>query len=242
MFLYYLPNSAKPDAAAKLAYAFEGAPIQQSVANGPDQAGAGTILADFTLPGVLIGYYPERQIWKKIPGMEAWLGTLKDVPSQKGPEQFARTKKLRGELVALGDGNLWQIPTARAWTESDGSIRWYTALPQARKLDEAGKWTAGDVLAKYASVWDYASKWFDLRMGVTADAAGTLDLDFQGENEACVAALAVNYRLSDFEVSELDLLNSDVVGDVLDALIDYSTLMAWSKKKIAAADSPDSAG
>jgi len=33
-------------------------------------------------------------------------------------------------------------------------------------------------------------------------------------------------------VSELGLLSSDVVADVLDALIDYGTLLAWSKKKL----------
>ena len=241
MFLYFLPENERSAAGlAALAYAFEGSPIRQSIRGGPDGAAAGMVFADPSVPAVDVGYYPERQTWKKIPGLDAWLGRAS--AGAIGPEQLARTKQLRGELVALGDGNLWQIPIARAWTELDGDLRWYTALPQARKLDDAGKWTVGEVLTKYAILWDYASAWFEERIGLRVETPGTITLDFQGENEAFVAALAVNYRVAAFEVSELGLNTSDVLADVLDALIDWNTRMQWIKKKVRAESQTESAG
>ena len=97
-------------------------------------------------------------------------------------------------------------------------------------------------MTKYAILRDYASAWFEERIGLRVETPGTITLDFQGENEAFVAALAVNYRVAAFEVSELGLNTSDVLADVLDALIDWNTRMQWIKKKVRAESQTESAG
>jgi len=241
-FLYYLPTDAGgavgPDLtaieAAGLGYAFERRPVARRVHPGPDNM-AGWVLADDESVGAAKTLYDaDVQHWRKIPGLEAWIGRYRDQPI--APNDLARTNQLGGHLVTLADGREWLVPIARA-TADDG---WYCALPQTSKFDDAGTWIRGDVVERYRPLWKLAVDW-DAAVYAAVVEAGLVDaaaadsapliLQFENLHTAAVVALAANYRLSDVEAAELELLTERICCDVLNAVVDLPTRVELIKKK-----------
>jgi hypothetical protein len=60
-------------------------------------------------------------------------------------------------------------------------------------------------------------------------------LDFDGLHEAAIQALQQNYRLGPAEADLLGLLTGEIAREILEALIDLPTRVAWFKKKQSAA-------
>jgi len=255
--LYYLPKQPRNVTPADLdrlglGYAFTPGKITVNEVRGGPDGGEGIIVAD--ADGVAahqVGYYRDRQEWMEFgpallgprpltpdprPPADGWpwVGRYTDAPVL--PEQLARPQHLRGHLVQLDDGQEWLIPVARAWTEEDGDLRWFAALPQRITLDSEGHWKPSWVVKRYAALWDLAIRWHESQQAAAAEAAPgqtSLLVDFDGFVDAAVAALATNYRVGRAEVVLLGLLTVETARAILDALVDRPTLLKWLAKKNA---------
>ena len=254
-FLYYIPGgkaglSLDEARSAGLAYALDGPISTVGVRGGPDGGDGVLVALAKSVPAEELRYRPEQpdvQTWRKIPGCECWVGlsVLSPLPS---PLSLARDRQLAGHEVLLGDDRLWLVPVARGWIEQDGELRWYQNLPQRSVLADDGRWSEGDVLPRYAPLWDLAMRFEDARRAaVTMAAAETpaggdavrLQFDFDGLHDAAVRVLQENYRIAPAEAALLGLLTADISREILEALIDLPTRLDWFKKKQSA---PPAAG
>jgi len=260
--LYYLPGEdpQRPLAVTLqrvgelgLGYAFERRPTPSGVhRDGPD-GGRGVIVADGSRVQK-IGYYPDRQRWRRMPAQKAWVGLYHD--AMPLPEDLARAELLGGRRLTLADGRDWIIPLARAWNDSLESAGWYHALPRQNDLDDAGRWVAGDVLPRYQRLWTVATGWWDAKHAAIAAAVaeGTGDRgqgtgeetvraefdfdDFGGLNDAAAYVLGMNYRVGRAEIALLGLLDTSTASRILDAAVDWDVFMGWIEKKTAAGSPP----
>ena len=247
MFLYFLPGEPKPPdreriAAAGLEYAFDD--LAEMVAgtisgNGGPDGQAGVVIVAKRTDG-RVGYYPDAQTWRKIPGSDAWIGYVTD--DRPKPADLLRSKVIDGHEVELGDGHRWLVPIASQATEENGE---YTgnvcALTVGLTRDTDGRWVRGEVAPKYRSLWNLAEPcWDALVRGVE----GALRDSLPAQGEAAVAVLSGNYRLSDTEVDLLGLLDDQNVTEILLALVDWPTVTELLKKTAdtAAATSSTDAG
>ena len=239
-FLYFLPGppSPTPDQAALanrgLAYAFPRPPVPRPAGGPEGQAGLILASADAFRDQLRVGYFPDRQTWRKIPGGDVYLGFYTAEPP--GPSDLARPDATPGHTVTLGDGAGWTIPLARGIDDENGAMVYYQTLPRTTALDEAGRWVAGGYPPKFARLWDLACAWWDTK--VSADLAETAEgarasFDFNGAHDAALLALATNYRVDRAEVAALGLFNPPTVRDILDALIDWPVVLKWMQKKTA---------
>ena len=250
-FLYYLPEldrSIKIDdaRAAGLGYAFARRICGNTFHTTEPFGGPGVVFADPDRVAK-IGFYKE-QTWRPVPGKPYWIGFYPE--RRPGPADLARPKMLDGHFVRLADGNDWLVPVARGWHDEDGGAGWYHAVPRTADLDDAGNWIQGDVVAEYRELWDLATAWWDVKAAAAdavADDAGGERVavpwslnTLAGSLDAAVAALAVNYRLSKFEVAALGLFDTHSAQRILDAVVDWPTFARWLEKKTAATGGPTS--
>jgi len=242
--LYFLPGRDRsiklPDVkAAGLDYAFEDRCTPAGVERGPDGERGVIVADDERIEAHRIGYYPDKQTWRRIPGLDAWVGMYTDDPPE--PTDLIRQRALPGHWVRLGDGHDWLIPVARAAAEQDSTLVWYQALPQATTIDEEGRWIQGGVLPAYQRLWDIAMRWWDAVVAAEtieeSETSAKIELDFEEINDGALLALATNYRVGKAEVALLGLFDDQCVREILAALIDMPTIQAWLKKKAAAAGS-----
>lgn len=228
-FLYFVENRniLSPATIAELGldYALESC-SQAECRTGPSDTGG--VVA--TTGDTRCGYFPDSQTWKRhggIPGV--WFGWYASA-KPPGPSQLARSEQLRGYDVVLGDGQLWQIPTARRF-EEQGYVR---TLPAKMRLDEHGAWVQGDVLPRYRKLWEFATKWFDFYFE-SAEQDVEIRVSFSVVCDWCAEALGCNYRVTRWEIDALGLLDQQNIYDVLDAVIDFPAFEAWQKKRAGAA-------
>lgn len=217
-FLYYRPGDSQRFP-PELAYAFDKPPLaHQVVANGPD-GGGGQVFASGTQPH-RVGVYHDQQIWQQIPGGNLWIGWYRDdLPK---PVDLLRSKPIAGRDVVLGDGNPWTVPIAIAFIDDgDGLLHRQCLLPQRMAIGDDGAWTVGDVVAKYAALYEVAKSWWDRDEGVTIATA----------TDWCCTALATNYKLSATEASVLGLFDTDTHKQILDVVIDFETLARRQAEK-----------
>jgi hypothetical protein len=234
-FLYYVPTQkgalTQDDLrAAGLSYAFElrkgENPTARGCSPGPDNM-IGLVLGQQSEG---LGYYPQRQTWRKIPSSPAgaWVGFETATPP--GPDDLQRAKTIDGKLVELGDGNQWLIPIARRPVESNGHLAGMIALPERLALDDVGEWVSGGVDPKYREVWEAAILFWDSLMSADVDENG-ISLTFSQAADAAVAALAANYRVNRLEVSALGLLSDSIINAILETLVDFDSVRSYLKKK-----------
>ncbi len=232
-FLYYFPGPTtmgiEQVREAGLSYAFDSANCTPArvMANGLD-GGAGVVAADATRVKV-IGLYPDKQTWRKIPGREIWAGFY--THDRPKPADLERKNRLNGHLVELLDGNEWLCPVARSMAEQDGRLVWDYAVPTRSMLNDDGEVEPGEVVEKYATLWEMASRWNDVRKGAFEESDGkTVSFSFDNVHHSAVTALAVNYVIGPVECDLLGLLGQDVAVEILDALIDQPTWFDLLKK------------
>lgn len=242
-FLYYLPGKETPkldDArAVGLAYAFEGEFKFRGCHSGPD----GTIGAVCAVTTEGLGYYPDRQTWRQIPGSPVWLGYVKDAPPP--PEDLARTEQLSGHRVKLGDGKAWLCPVARGVADNGDWVGHYLALPAKVTLSDSGEWTIGEVEERYRELWSLALSFWDVFSGSVKGDDSPVSFDFAGSLDAAVTCLQANYRIGRTEAAALGLFDHQAVkaGLVLQALVDWPSWDLLLKKRLLqAALSPTDAG
>jgi len=238
--VYYIPKlgrdyKAKDVVSAGLEHILGRPLVPRPAHKGPD-GGSGVILgASEHVPANLLGYYPDKQTWHQVPRSEAWMGYLTDDPPT--PVDLVRSEGLNGHVVTLGDGNEYLVPVARALVEEDGELRHKVCVPRRTGVDKNGDWTVGEVIDRYAELWAIAEQWWDARIAATYDETKSFAvLDFAGENDAALTALATNYHVGKVEVAHLGLFHGQAVVDILDALIDGPTYLDWIKKKLEAGD------
>ncbi len=247
-FLYFLPGQNRGIKiadlqAAGLGYAFERRMSPREVLGGGPDGNPGVVVADpESVPD--IGYYADRQTWRKIPGSRNWLGYL--THNRPTPADLQRDQVLDGHWITLADGNEWLVPIARGSVEEtfetpggakDTRLAWCRNLPEATSIDDdEGHWIRDGVLARYRPLWDTATRWWDARSGAKIPDAEEgkptrVTFDFDGTNDGALLALQANYRVSKIEAAALGLFDDQCVVEILDALIDWPTIEAWLKKK-----------
>lgn len=272
-FLYFLPKhsgSVTLDQleAAGLRYVFDSPGFSPRQCQcGPDGS-PGVIVA--TEGNAELGYFADRQTWRKVPDREVWVGMCRGQgpgarEEKKGPGargqnsdaefSLARRKQLAGHTVTLLDGQQWLVPVARGWIEQDGEMRWQKRLPVVSVLDDEGRWVEGDVVSQYAALWELAVQFDAMKLAATQSAVAaagggeaiddaepvTVELEFD-VHDGAVAAMAANYRIGPVEASMLGLLTFELAIEVLNALIDEPTWLEWVKKNTADAGSNTDAG
>ena len=253
-FLYFLPSLRGITATTAATILRERGLADAIDAPGPTRqsthpdAGDGLVLAAEGHPDDLVGIWPDRQTWRRLPRPGApdappvWIGYTND--ARPGPDDLARPEQLDGHLVTLADGRPWLVPKARRWVGIDGggSIQYATAVPRVSELDDAGAWQPGRIVDRFAPFWQIAADWLE-HVGVAAAAAeeeagegetARLAFDFDGLHEAAVSALAINYRIGPLEVSMLGLLTTATPAAVLDAAADVPGYLQLLKKTAAA--------
>lgn len=232
-FLYYIPKVSgpvNPELPRKhgLGYAFERRIVGRRVMErGPD-GDAGLVVASSE---ERIGYFKDKQAWRKVPGTRAWVGMYCDAPPL--PADLGREQMLPGHSVRLGDEQYWTVPVARALAESDDQLQAFCALPSGVSLDDNGQWTTGEVVPRYRELWKIATDWFDTQYGEgQVDEENRLTFEFAEVNDAALTALAANYRIGKAEVALLGLFTQQTTFAILQAVIDQPTLDKWVKKKL----------
>lgn len=232
-FLYYLPGrstaSVADARAAGLGYALGESITSVHAAHGPDGASGCVLAAAKRVP--LVGYYADRQRWRKVPGSPAWMGYFHDEPLP-GPADLVREagEVLRGHPVMLGDGRSWIVPIVRGVTEQEGQALGYCAVPRSIDWDDEGKRIDGGVVPAYEALWNAAAQWFDLRCSPDDEERKKL-LEESWANESALLGLAVNYAIGKAEAGVLRLLNDRNEFEVLDAMIDEPGRRAIKKKE-----------
>jgi len=223
-FLYYLPGEARKLTREELdevglTYAFDRNPTSNGCRAGPGGK-SGMVLAS---GDTKVGYYPDQQTWKRIPGnkADAWVGIYADSPP--GPDDLARDKQLDGHLVELSDGHKWLIPKARQWIEEDGELRWQHTLPQRLARNEQGHWVPCGPVDKYARLAEIVNLW-----------GPSQELSYDDAISCGLDILRANYTGLGFdEVELLSLFDTDCLRVILGALMDQPTWEDRLKKKQA---------
>jgi len=206
----------------------------RTVATGPDGA-AGIIVADAAAwenSQNRPGFFPDRQTWEEIDRI--WVGFF--TADRPRPADLARDQQVGGHTVTLEDGREYLVPVARAM---DG----HSPLPSRLRLGPAGE-LVSKVLPQYAALFTRAAAYWDakteylhnLAKGIKDAEAGTTVAD---AFHLAADALNINYRLHGREVSALNLLSTSSCLRVLDALVDFPTLMDEVKKKAGAVNLSD---
>lgn len=207
-------------------------------AKGPDGQ-VGMILAAQTVGGEvprLLGYYPDRQQWRKC-GERLWLGfDPEDLPT---PDELKRRQQVAGYDLELGDGQTWTVPVVRR-------IGGGTNLPASLGWNEKGEW-ASEILPAYRSLWDefglVASGFFrpasaqECRYyGAARDEFGNREWSLPEVIDLAARLLAVNYRVDRYLTSALGLFQSTNWESVLFSAIDgpaVRDVLAEMQKKSA---------
>lgn len=246
-FVYFIPGQfnqvlAKDITEAGLAYALDpGHLVTRNSNKGPsgDDAPGVIIADDRRVSSAIIGFYPDKQQWQKIPGSKAWAGYHRE--HKPLPADLQRGKMLAGHSLELGDGNMWELPVARAASEEGGELRWFKALPTTTIIDDSGNWVEGDCDERYAALWDVATAWWDSMAAAIASAEqqtadehqGNYAFDFPGVHDGALLTLATNYRIGKAECALLGLLTFELARDIMNVLVDWPTIQEWMKKKLA---------
>lgn len=237
-FFYYVPGRTSGVSREHLdAAGLEYLPLpkhRREVRGGPDGSD-GVIVALANVGADQVGYFRDRQAWRRIPGRDAWVGRdhSQVLP---GPADLLREEPLDGHPLRLADGNRWQVPMAREWCEEDGELRWRIPLPRVCELGDDGRWQPGEVIPLHRALWELAERWNDARRAAVAgveliDGRPVARFEFDDVLGAAALALQTNYVVGPAEISLAGLLTYQLAIEVLDAVIDGPTLLAWSKKK-----------
>ncbi len=217
MFLYYLPGRRSIPTLDQLKEigldcAFERTSTTCGVTGGPDD-GSGIVMCQDPTPGVRVGYYPNEQTWTKVPAgpngppQAYWIGWYTTKPPT--PEVLARENQLPGRMVRLGDGQRWLIPSARQ-------------LPHVFRFTPGDGWH-GEIAEAHAWILPEADR---VRSAYTKAAAAWLPgqpfwVDVEAEDiDLAAKLLGTNYRVGAFELTALNVLQSDTVPAVLLAMLD----------------------
>jgi hypothetical protein len=230
-FYYWLPAAKQPTNSAAiikslresgLGYAIDSRITSRTSDRGPDGQRGVVVCAGDNVEGRL-GWWPDEQTWKRIPGTELWCGMF--TADRPKPDDLARTELVTGEWLTFDDGSTWMVPKARRWVEHEGKLLWVMNLPQCLTLDEDGQWVQGGIKAKYQRLWELATAYES-----TADTDGVYRFTLSQLNELAISTLQVNYRIGPVEIDLLGVFDETIRHRIIDVLLDVATVVEWSKK------------
>lgn len=222
-FLYFVPaNSQQPP--ESIGYAFKDHVQTREVAGAGPSGQAGMLFADDGVKSQHLGYYPNKQSWRRIPGEDTWLGWYPENPPKEA--SLRKSEMLNGYQIELGNGESWTIPVARTWNEKGNYI---TVLPCVVDVDENGRVIKSDkVVSAYQDLWKTASDIFDgIKSALESDGEADLKLDY----ESCFKVISTNYRVSNIEIAALELINTKNTWLVAHAVVDLLNHPLLSVKK-----------
>ncbi|HOX08995.1 MAG TPA: hypothetical protein PK280_21545 [Planctomycetota bacterium] len=201
------------------------------VRRGPDGARGCVLAPKPEVPGGRspeIRYAPDAQLWRPAPGGAYWVG--RELAEPVLPEDLMRAQSIGGHWVRLEGGQDWLVPVAR--TFDAGSV-----LPHALVLGPEGQ-VVREPLERYAAisakaerVWAWAAA--QHRLPVQAAEPPESLSDAEGLTVAA-AALGLNYRLALPEISLLRLVTDENAVKVLEAFVDFPSLLARAMEYDAA--------
>lgn len=238
-FLYWFPKlMAKPTAEqigdAGLTYALSRC-TARGVTSGPD-SDRGLVVVEGGNDDGKLGYYPDRQTWRRMPQREQWVGYYTD--AKPAPRTLARAEQISGRWITADDGSQWLAPIARRWQEMNGQVLWDYNLPRRMELGEDGRWLPGGVTARYERLWMMAMAYEEAARAALAEAPGSDDcvrFVFDDIDVLAIGALQVNYRVGPVELDCLGVYDMAFRQRIIDVLLDTETWSGWIKKKLAAA-------
>ena len=174
-------------------------------------------------------YKPAEQTWRKVPHSTAWVGLWND--QHPTPAMLQRAKVIDGHEVEMANGSRWLVPVARGFDFSGDEPAARVALPTLLDLDDDGEWILGDVLPQFSRLCKIAETVWD-----TIAAAGEgapVVISGSDEFEMVAEVLSTNYRVSKIECVMLRLLEAGgaTTTNVLQAVVDWPSMVAWSQKK-----------
>lgn len=224
--LYFIPGQmtiARP-ALERLGLGDRFAATQQRgiAAKGPSGDG-GVLVAEPPQNGEELKYEPHQQRWRSCDGGRWWVGY--DTTMPPGPDDLARADvAIRGYAVKLGDGQSWVIPGCNPMMATP-------CLPYRRVLGDDG--TRQTVIVdRYAAFQQDAKAMWELfcdRQGDVNAFASRLEDDAAWD--LAERAIAVQYRLSKWEIDHLGLLDNLIVGRVIMAILDIETIIEVTKAR-----------
>lgn len=158
------------------------------------------------------GYYPAVQTWVETHGGKMWLGWETDrAPT---PEDLQRKTTREGHGVKLHDGAEWLVPVFK-------SLMGGTTLPTIFGCDSVGLIVRDRVEPEFRRVWELTTR---LHRTVR---------DFDGKRiaaddmiELLCSALAMNYRLSQWECLNLGLIADTNQEAIFAAIVDLPSIAA----------------
>lgn len=229
MFLYFVPRP-ETGVPACLEYAFESPKKvhKGECMSGPGEAGAGYLFADVSVDRSRVMLDRVKQEWRQIPGTPYYCGRWLD--ESPTPEKLAREKLLDGHPVELDDGSRWQCAIARGFDiETEYP---FVPLPRAMSLGADGKWRSTVIAKRYRRFLELALGYDKAHSECIA--RGDRTFAFDDADELAIAGLTANYRLSSIELSFFeDAYSVSARTHLIAAILDYPTIQAWTKKKIA---------
>jgi len=189
---------------------------------GPD--GTKGVFFGFAPPGVRpkVGFYPGQQEWQECQGY--WIGYYKDDPPI--PEHLIRpsNKLISGHFV---DG--WMIPTARVFPDG-------TQLPESFILNDSGEWES-EIRPEFLCLSKRCERAWN--MIVKTDDA---DMDQVDLIDLAVDAIKINYYVDKNEISHARLLDSQMMRQIIFALVDWHTALSMIKENNEARKKKDQPG
>jgi hypothetical protein len=230
MFLYFTPgrvNSIPPE----LQYAFDSKSYSHcETVSGPLGTGQGMILAHPNTPAERVRLDPAKQTWRRIPNSELLCGIWND--TKPTPSSLQRDVLIDGHPIELEDGSRWQCAIARGFDADRES--YYSPIPRSLELDESGRWLPSRFAPQYRRFMQLATEY--AAANDQAVDSGESKFNFDGIDELAILGLTCNYRLSAIELALMpDAYSIRVRRQLLDAILDFPTIEAWTKKKLEAA-------
>lgn len=236
-FLYYVNNQRVTmttpefrDGLGLSHIAGEDDQVENRQCMGPE--GNGLIFARKSGGEGLLKYDAATQEWFKCDGGKWWLGAVNgQTPS---PDDLQRPDAVGGHPIKLGDGQTWTVPVVTALPAAfglrDGQID-FIGMDRYEGL-------RGDADRVYQKLMDDAA----VQAGDSPESVSSLTIG-DGFEIAC-RALAINYRVSKWELACLKVLTNANIYDVMEAIVDMPAIKAaaaasGSKKNADPSDTPD---
>jgi len=236
MFLYFIPGLVSVNAAKLVDVGLSHIVDQpqdlvaREAIRGPNGGGGCVFTSSRSVAENRVGHYPDKQTWQKFD--KFWIGKFNDEPTEI--KRLERAELQRHHTWKDWQGNAWKIPIARKWQSFDGRLVPACVLPNYLQLNEQGEWVFGGILPHLARLWDFAVEFQDKRMKA-ADIAieknqSTYEFELPGLNEVIETVIAINYRVSKFEISLLKVLQVDSAGEIMRLVVDDPGLEELQKK------------
>lgn len=224
-----------PSIAACLADVHEvpGQCVAVDVTSGPDGQ-PGTVLYAVPTHGELpaaLGYFPDRQTWRRLADTGAFLGWINDSPP--AAVDLERRDQVSGYLVTDGHGQKWAIPAIRSPENPRGNLPFEVVFDDSDRPRCTVAGPHRKLWEDSATLWDWAlTRGQPDREGLLILGQGFTDTEDQFLLDCAFRGLAVNYRVDRHAIAALSAIQGGWLTQVflslvVNALIDMRAKRCW---------------